>query len=59
MRYYYYNMKVNEVIRQFFEDGKKIRDIAFSCKADECTVRMWIREEKKRRKEKNKEAQNE
>ncbi|HEH9428815.1 TPA: hypothetical protein SIA32_004118 [Aeromonas sobria] len=52
-------MKVNEAIRQFFEDGKKIRDIAFSCKADECTVRMWIREEKKRRKEKNKEAQNE
>jgi len=50
-------MKVNEVIRQFFEDGKKIRDIAFSCKADECTVRMWIREEKKRRQEQNKEAQ--
>ena len=59
MRYYYYNIKVYEEIRQFFEDGKKIRDIAFSCKADECTVRMWNREEKKRRKEKNKEAQNE
>ncbi|UUI59115.1 hypothetical protein [Aeromonas salmonicida] len=55
MRYYYYNMKVNEAIRQFFEDGKKIKDIAFSCKADECTVRMWIREEKKRRQEQNKE----
>mgnify|MGYP006352686015 CR=1 FL=1 len=51
MRYYYYNMKVNEAIRQFFECGKKIRDIAFSCNVDEYTVRMWIKGERNRRKE--------